>query len=80
MTRKDVYQAIDEERTYQDNLHGLYKHSITEWLLILERQLDQAKQGWLKNHKDRQSSLHEITQIAVCAVACLEDHGTVGNK
>jgi hypothetical protein len=44
------------------------------WLLIIEGELNEAKQAWLKNSSDYDALL-ELVQVAATVVACLEQHG-----
>ena len=77
--RQKVYVAISRERAYQDRKWGTHGHSVGEWLLILESELAEAKQGWVKGKGDGEA-LAEILQVAAVAVACLETHGVVERK
>ena len=77
--REDIFNAIDRERQYQDKKWGTIEsrpHSVAEWLLILESELTEAKQAWIKKNGDH-SALMELVQVAAVAVACLEQHGVV---
>ena len=74
--RQKVYVAISRERAYQDRTWGTTGHTVGEWLLILESELAEAKQGWVKGHGNGEA-LSEILQVAAVAVACLEAHGIV---
>lgn len=80
--RNDVYKAVDKERIYQDNKHGTienHPHSVGEWLLIIEDELQEAKNGWCREHSDARA-LEEILQVISTGVACLEQHGIVERK
>ena len=74
--RQKVYVAIARERAYQGRQWGNTWHTVGEWLLILESELTEAKQGWVKGHGNCEALL-EILQVAAVAVACLEAHGVV---
>lgn len=77
--RIDVYNAVQRERKHQDEKHGTieqHPHTVGEWLLVLESELAEAKQGWVKGNGDS-DALKEILQVAAVAVACLEQHGIV---
>ena len=81
-TRGFVYLSIDVERAHQDQKWGPIdqkKQSVAGYLLVMERELAEAKEGWMKNIPGKHSSLAEIVQIAATAVACLEQHGLEGN-
>ena len=78
-TRLDIFDAIGRERDYQDAKWGTpanYPHSVGEWLLILESELQEAKQAWCKGMGDYDALL-ELMQVAAVAVACMEQHGAV---
>ena len=71
--RGAVFAAISRERTYQDAKWGLNHHTVGEWILILQAELDEAKQAWVKNPGDG-PALTEILQVISVGVACLEAH------
>lgn len=73
-----VFKAIGDERKYQDKKYGTlgdHPHTVGEWLLILEAELNEAKSEWVKGKGDK-FALREILQVAAVAVACMEQHGT----
>ena len=71
-TREEVYALIDNERQYQDNILSEHPYSIGEWLLIIEAELNEAKDDWAKEGEI--PTLFEIIQIAAVACACLKQH------
>lgn len=73
----DVFLAIVQERDYQDAKWGDRNHTVGNWLLILEGELEEAKQAWRKGIGDA-DALREILQVVAVGVACLEQHGVVG--
>jgi len=73
MERDEVYEFIDRERAFQDRKWES-RHEVSGWLLILQRELDEAKEAWITRHGDV-SALEEIVQVAAVAIACLEEHG-----
>jgi hypothetical protein len=76
-----VMALIRDEREYQDLKWGalsIKEQSVAGYLLILEFELIEAKRGWEKNLKGRDSALSEIKQIAAVAVACLQQHSDPG--
>lgn len=81
LTRKQVYDAIDNERDHQDAKWGENKQqSLPGLLLVMRKELEEAEMAWLKNHTShRQSTLEEVVQVAATAVALLEKYGCVGN-
>ncbi len=73
---EQVVDAIRRERDYQERDWGARPRSVAEWLLILEGELQEAKEAWVKNAGDRHA-LEEILQVAAVAVSCLVEHGVV---
>lgn len=80
MSRDDVFDAINGERAYQVMKWGKDKQqSIPGFILVMERELLEAKEGWMKSiQTGRHSCLAEILQVAATAVACLEKYGEDG--
>ena len=79
MTTATIYRAIKAERRYQDVVHGTIKenpHTVGEWLLIMESELNEAKRAWVKGKGDA-GALEEILQVVATGVACMETHGVV---
>jgi hypothetical protein len=74
-----VFDAVMREREYQSDKWGTleeHPHTVGEWLLILESELNEAKQGWVKGKGDS-DALKEILQVMAVACACIEQHGIV---
>lgn len=79
-TREEVFLAISKERIYQERKWGDKNQSLPGFLLIMQKELDEAELAWCKNVRgDRQTVLEEIVQVAATAVACLERYGIEGN-
>lgn len=79
---EEVFEKIKAERAYQDAKWGSLeekKQELVGYLVILEKELEEAKNGWMKNKDGRDSALAEIVQIAAVAVACLQQYGFEGN-
>lgn len=78
--RDEVFHAINIERDYQINKwteEGTLAepvHEIPGWLLIIEKELADAKKTW---YLDPEQSKREILSIAGSAVAALEQLGVV---
>lgn len=71
-----VIPAIARERDYQDSKYGPIEtrpHTVGDWLVIIEAELDEAKRCWIKDGDD--SALLEILQVAATAAACMQEHG-----
>lgn len=71
--RGRVFGRITRERDYQKHKWGDTPHMVGEWLLIMQAELDEAKQAWVKNRGDGKA-LDEILQVTSVGVACLEQH------
>lgn len=70
--------AVKREREYQDAKHGgvdTNPHSIGAWLLIVESELNEAKEAAIKGGEGRNNVISEIIQIAATCIAALEQHG-----
>jgi len=79
-TDDEVIKWIFEEREYQDNKFGKNKEqNLAGWILILQAEIKEAHDGWIKDCKGRNAPLHEILQIATVAFRCLEQYGKEGN-
>lgn len=72
-TQLKVLQAIQSEREYQEQTWPLHRHSVAEWLLIMEHCLLDAKRAWYKGGDEK--ALHQIRQITACGVAAMEQCG-----
>ena len=80
LSRSEVYSAINKERDHQDNKWGINKpQSLPGFLVVLEKELQEAKDAWVKNVEGEHAALNEIVQIAATAVACLEKYGVTGS-
>jgi hypothetical protein len=74
-----ILDAVKREREYQDIKHGCladHPHTVAEWILIMESELNEAKEAWVRNGGDRQAR-KEILQVIATGFACLEQHGIV---
>ncbi|SRR6266566_4441670 len=81
LTFQEVITAVIKERAYQDAKYGAIETrqtSLSSWLLIIQAELDEAKAGWLKGTKGRDSCLQELVQVTATCIACLQTHGTEG--
>lgn len=76
--RELVYNAIDVERDYQDNLGpertDNRPHSVYAYLVMFDSYLRKAIDGWTNNAGDK-VALDNIRKLAAICVRCLEDHG-----
>ena len=75
--RSKVYGAIDSERLYQEDTQGGFehdrKHTLWEWLAIVDRELAEAKGALLEGNEYMAKA--EILQAAATLVACMEAKG-----
>lgn len=77
-----VYTAITTERLNQDRKYGKIEErglSIADYILILEKELQEAKDGLIMRKSENHAALNEMVQVAASAVACLQYHGLKGN-
>lgn len=75
----EIFTALSRERRYQDGKWGLLDerhHGVGEWILIMQVELEEARQAWCKGHFNTHA-LEEILQVIAVGVACLEQHGVV---
>ena len=82
MTFEQAVESVKTERDYQDAKWGTLEEknqSVAGYLVILEKELEEAKNGWIKNTEGKHSALAEIRQIAAVAIACIQQHGVDGN-
>lgn len=82
LTFEEVIKYIFLERLRQDEKWGkleVKNQSLAGMLLVLEAELQEAKDGWMKNVQGKHSALSEVVQIAAVCVAILEQYGTEGN-
>jgi hypothetical protein len=71
-----IFKQIASERNYQDTKWGDRHRAVGEWLVIMEGELEEAKQAWRKSIGD-EDTLAEIIQVAATAVHCLEQHPAI---
>lgn len=79
-TRRQVYEAIDGERSYQDKVWKdaptTYRgqHEVGAFLTMFRCYLAKAEQAWTENDGDDQA-LEVVRKLAGIAVNCMEQHG-----
>ena len=71
----EVRNAIDSERDYQQKKWPNHKHTVGEWILIMDKCMTDAKRAWVCGHGDNQA-LNEIRQVVTVGVAAMEQHGS----
>jgi hypothetical protein len=77
MERKDVYNVIDNERSYQDNKwtpeqHG--NHEVEAYILYMEYHLSEARK-LVSTQNGTQGVLHDLRKVVGLGIACFEKHG-----
>lgn len=73
-----ILNAVTKERNYQDEKHGNIKdvpHTPAGWLLLIESELQEAKQAIIKGGSGRDSWRSELVQVMALCLATLEQHG-----
>lgn len=71
--RKFVYNAIDDERDYQDSL-WCGKNDVSGYLTMIREYSRRADVAFTDNKGDHEA-LHVVRKIAALAVRCMEVHG-----
>lgn len=74
--QESVFDAISEERMYQDEKMGdisHHQHSIPEWLLMMRKLIEKAETDWMNNGNDE--ALKSLLKATSIGVACMEQHG-----
>ena len=83
-----ILGAVLSERQFQDEKYGPVRdpitqidgsgsHSIGEWILLLEAELNEVKLALIKGGSGRNSLRSELIQVIALGFAALEQHGTV---
>lgn len=67
--KASVLHAIESERHYQKQTWPGHWHSVGEWLLIMQKCLDDAKREWTRGDA---FALQEIRQVTAVGVAAME--------
>lgn len=82
--RDMVYEAFDYERQFQDDKWGDISasggHSLAEWVMLIEAEVQEAKEACIKGGVGRDSLRSELIQIGALVCAALEQHGTLGTS
>lgn len=76
----EAVEVVRKEREYQEQKWGKDRpQSLAGFLLILQKEVNEAVDGWMKNSDGRDSPLNEVVQVAATALACIERYGETGN-
>lgn len=70
----EVIAALISELEYIDLKFPKQYRSTAEWLLIIEREVREAKRKWLQCEGD-EAALHELRQAAACCIKAMESGG-----
>ena len=70
--RKEVYEALDEEREYQDDKWGAAPKSQAEFLTYIQAYVSIAVFHETKGQHD--TAAHAIRKITALGVACMEQN------
>lgn len=80
MNRKLVYEAIDKERDYQDDLtrtkfrHDKVDRGVAAELIIMQMYLNKAGNDFVDYFGDV-PALHQIRKVVALGIRCLENNG-----
>jgi hypothetical protein len=69
----NVIQAILSERIYQEEKWPGHNHTTVEWLLIMQKCLNDAQRAWVCDGDN--SALHEIRQVVAVGIAAMTQCG-----
>lgn len=84
MERKEVFEAIGNERNYQDNAingkSGYATHIVKEFplgsaLSAIQHKLETARNCWYGDVEPHQSAMEELRKIAAICVQMGEEYG-----
>jgi hypothetical protein len=85
--RKQVFEVIEEERDYQENVwpRGTgCERSVGEEILCMEECILVARQAWQKGDDykpdDKRAMLNQIRKVVAIGVRCMENHGAPSGK
>lgn len=75
-----VQDAIEKEMQHQRDKWGADKQqSLPGYLLVMQYELNEAIDGWMKNKAGRNSTLQEIVQVVTTGIVALEYYGVDGS-
>lgn len=70
MTRPEVYERIDGERSYQNEKWPPDNHDVGSWIALMEDYLHEAKRA-----VNNDEALDSLRKVVTLGVACFEQHG-----
>ncbi len=74
--KKETHEAIATERAYQEKKWPEHRHTVGEWILIMDKCMADAKRAYVTGHGD-DSALHEIRQVVAVGVAAMDQCGAL---
>jgi len=78
--KPEVVKAIESELIHQRAKWGSDKEqSLAGFLLIMQHELNEAIDGWMKERSHRNSCLSEIVQVVTTGICALNYYGTCGS-
>ena len=80
-TREQVYDAIDDERDYQEQRweRPAHNHSATEYLVYIDHYVKKAFAS-VSTEENELGALDNLRKIAALAVAAMEEHGFIERR
>ncbi|MBF6650037.1 MULTISPECIES: hypothetical protein [unclassified Methylobacter] len=78
-SQEQVFKAIQDERSFQDQKWGSideHPHEVGSWLTIMRQLLNDAERAYMGQRGDI-GALDEIRKVVATGVACMEQHGAV---
>lgn len=76
ISQKEAVAAVLQIRQIQDVKHGTeHTHTVPEWILIIDRQLQKAKEEWYAvGPRPADRALERLAHIAACGICALEEN------
>lgn len=82
LMRKQVYEAIDTERAYQDRKWGGENHDeqhcVADWVIFMNKHIADAMMAVY--NLDNVTAMDSVRKIAALAVAAMENRGVRGRN
>lgn len=73
MPRHEVFEILDGERKYQDEV-WTEEASLGEYILIMEELLSQARHSWQSEKEPEMNTRNLMRKIVATGVRCLENY------
>jgi hypothetical protein len=76
MTLDEIIALVTQEQASQAIKWGSDRpQSLGGFLLIMQAELEEAIQGYVKDRNDKHSALNEIMQVVTVGINCLQRYG-----